>query len=358
MAIIKCPECGHEVSDQASQCPFCGVQIENNIIPCPDCGKILLKNVKTCPNCGCVVAAADSSGSSKKKSYKPYPEHNEPKRKSHALVWVIVVIVVLGAAAGGFYFYRSQMANDNMEMAYQALENDTETADYEDFLQKYPQSPYNKSVTDRLNQLKTIQNKWTEISMSASKSDFVSFMSQFPNSAFENNCKQKIDSLDWVDASTENTALSYQRYIDEHPSGKYASEAQIGKENMDKMTVSYSDKSAVRDAVTRYFAALTNNDHEDLNAVVTDKLYDQSIGFMEKLHSENQQVSFFINSGINISKAPSPTTEFVFIAKSSVKRSITSNAGEVTNVVFNVIATLSPDVRIISIKMQKMDAAE
>ena len=53
MAIIKCPECNHEVSDQAAHCPFCGIDIAGNLVTCPDCGKILLKSVKTCPNCGC-----------------------------------------------------------------------------------------------------------------------------------------------------------------------------------------------------------------------------------------------------------------------------------------------------------------
>lgn len=28
MAIINCPECGHEVSDQAKSCPSCGVSIK------------------------------------------------------------------------------------------------------------------------------------------------------------------------------------------------------------------------------------------------------------------------------------------------------------------------------------------
>lgn len=27
MAIIKCPECNHEVSDQAEKCPHCGVGV-------------------------------------------------------------------------------------------------------------------------------------------------------------------------------------------------------------------------------------------------------------------------------------------------------------------------------------------
>ena len=30
MAIIKCPECGHAVSDQAKSCPNCGFTINEN----------------------------------------------------------------------------------------------------------------------------------------------------------------------------------------------------------------------------------------------------------------------------------------------------------------------------------------
>ena len=31
MAIIKCPECGHNVSDNAQFCPGCGIKIANNL---------------------------------------------------------------------------------------------------------------------------------------------------------------------------------------------------------------------------------------------------------------------------------------------------------------------------------------
>lgn len=37
MAIIKCPECGKEVSDKAKACPNCGVPIDTNVY-CPKCG--------------------------------------------------------------------------------------------------------------------------------------------------------------------------------------------------------------------------------------------------------------------------------------------------------------------------------
>ena len=52
MAIIKCPECGHQISDMAGSCPNCGVTIHGNIRKCPKCGNIYLKGQAFCPVCG------------------------------------------------------------------------------------------------------------------------------------------------------------------------------------------------------------------------------------------------------------------------------------------------------------------
>ncbi len=42
MALIKCPECGKEVSDQAQQCIHCGYPLNpptpDNQVKCPKCG--------------------------------------------------------------------------------------------------------------------------------------------------------------------------------------------------------------------------------------------------------------------------------------------------------------------------------
>lgn len=50
MALIKCNECGKEISDKAKVCPHCG--FENNLIICPECKKEIKNNVNTCPHCG------------------------------------------------------------------------------------------------------------------------------------------------------------------------------------------------------------------------------------------------------------------------------------------------------------------
>lgn len=49
--MIKCPECGHQISDKAPVCPNCGVEIAGKIMKCPQCGEIYFKEQEMCPNC-------------------------------------------------------------------------------------------------------------------------------------------------------------------------------------------------------------------------------------------------------------------------------------------------------------------
>ena len=51
MAIIKCPECGHQTSEKATTCPSCGVEIAGNIVKCTYCGEVYFKSDGLCPHC-------------------------------------------------------------------------------------------------------------------------------------------------------------------------------------------------------------------------------------------------------------------------------------------------------------------
>ena len=52
MALIKCKECGREISDKATTCPHCGCPVEKEI-KCEECGAILSATDEVCPQCGC-----------------------------------------------------------------------------------------------------------------------------------------------------------------------------------------------------------------------------------------------------------------------------------------------------------------
>ena len=51
MAIIKCPECGHQISEKAAICPICGVEIAGKIAKCSVCGEVFFKDDGLCPRC-------------------------------------------------------------------------------------------------------------------------------------------------------------------------------------------------------------------------------------------------------------------------------------------------------------------
>ena len=51
MAIIKCPECGKQISDKAPTCPNCGVQIAGKLTLCANCGNIYFEEDKICTVC-------------------------------------------------------------------------------------------------------------------------------------------------------------------------------------------------------------------------------------------------------------------------------------------------------------------
>lgn len=59
--LIKCPECGKEVSDKAPACIHCGFpldagnhrDVENSMITCPECGSQIPDTAGSCPICGC-----------------------------------------------------------------------------------------------------------------------------------------------------------------------------------------------------------------------------------------------------------------------------------------------------------------
>ena len=56
MALIKCPNCNGEISDQSCNCIHCGYIISNNnTITCKECGCPISKEDKICNNCGCPI---------------------------------------------------------------------------------------------------------------------------------------------------------------------------------------------------------------------------------------------------------------------------------------------------------------
>ena len=134
MALIKCSNCGSEISDKALKCPKCGVSIvgedsvqdEKVSIKCEECGTEILEGEEACSNCGCPVPSVDMS------TEKDSPQKVEvtavnlsPMKKNTkrnitiAVVSVLLIVVLL--------FVGSSMKKQNQVEEYVA---NLETATY------------------------------------------------------------------------------------------------------------------------------------------------------------------------------------------------------------------------------------
>lgn len=51
MAIMKCLNCGQDISDQAKRCVHCGQKITKKVL-CPECKEEINDDLKQCPKCG------------------------------------------------------------------------------------------------------------------------------------------------------------------------------------------------------------------------------------------------------------------------------------------------------------------
>lgn len=104
MAMIKCPECGQEISDKAKKCVHCGkVLIEDKPATkvCSDCGKENPIDATECVHCGCPFEEEKKDEQFVSESVPVQtPIETKPKKNIAKIVIPIVVIVVLGAIIG------------------------------------------------------------------------------------------------------------------------------------------------------------------------------------------------------------------------------------------------------------------
>lgn len=101
MAMIKCPECGQEISDKAKKCIHCGkIFVEDtkeNI--CMECGKIIPEDSDLCPYCGCPVEKTASQ-----KVEVTGIKVSKKSKKMFAIIGVVALVVCIIAICGGLYF--------------------------------------------------------------------------------------------------------------------------------------------------------------------------------------------------------------------------------------------------------------
>lgn len=222
------------------------------------------------------------------------PSPTPPRKKNRTLLWVVLffcLIILGGGAAVGYYFYQQQ----NEDTAYQVLINNERMEDYEDFLQRFPNSSYAPEVKARLGKLKEMYAEWARLESSSYISDFERFKENYPSSLLVKQCDLKIDSLDWVQVSKANTAEAISGYIERHPNGRYLTEANLALNTLVASKPSESEIQLIATTLTGFYEAFGANDEATLITYITPVM----TTFLNKADATKAQVTDIIANTYN-----------------------------------------------------------
>lgn len=373
MAIIKCPECGHQVSDQAKTCPSCGIEIAGKITKCPECGDVVFNDSDECPNCHHPLNIPEV----KPQPVTPRPEVTAEQETSPAkggmkrtyVVLIVSFVVALLAVFVSLYFYKTTQDKNEMD-AYENAMASSEPAVLQNFLDVYTEAPqeHRDSIAAHLEQLRKVDTEWDNAVRSGSKTALERYIQLHPGSIHVTEARLKIDSLDWLAATAADTPEAYQAYIDGHlDNGLHLDEARIMFEKSDARRVTDDDRQMISSLFGNYFTALANNEEasltETLSGVLGSFLHKENatktdvMTYMKKLHAPDDitGMTFSLNNDWKIEKTDAGDGRYKYTVTFSVDHRITRNdTSKETFSTYNVVAGVSPDQKISDLNMKKI----
>lgn len=379
--LVKCPECGHQVSDQAKTCPSCGIEIAGKITRCPDCGEIIFKEQPFCPNCRCSIngasvalqpplpaaqPAADTQSEEPQAVQTP-PAPRRPRRHRAGLTAIIVAFVIaLIVVFLGIYFMKNQ-ERQNEQRAYTNALRSAEPLVLQNFLDMYVDAPlaHRDSIKSHLEALKKIDSDWADALVNNSRNSYERYMNRHPDSRYSKEAMIKIDSLDWVAAIKSNTIESIKKYITDHEDGAYIDEARANFERLEAQKITDEDRQMVVSLFTSYFNAIAQMDEAALSAtlapVLTSFLHranatkEDVFQYMQKMHEADiTGMSFTMNGDWDIEKREVGEGRYSFTVKfSTAQRIERTDENRETSMKYRVNAQVSPEGRITEFNMKR-----
>lgn len=393
--IIKCPECGHQVSDRAPFCPSCGVEISGHVVKCSECGEVHLLSDVTCPNCHHSLSQTGASDSvsaeaqptvGSRPAAEPQPvveplppvqEHPrmQPQRKAEVLPEAVVVrpepeeeapsskpsqapaekksytaliIAFLIAAivcAVMLYVYRDAQTS-NEQKQYEIAMKSNDPAILQTYLETYRgfNAEHAAEAQKLLDRLANGGGKTTKV-------------------VTEQPAPDTTDAEDWAKAQEENTDSAYAAYISKHPEGQYRTQAEdIIKQNTRATIVTPEDETRAKTAIRKMLQAINGHNASQLEALLSPTLtYDgqegrtpqAAIDYMEHLYNKVSRLNWYLDQGNpRVEKGSDQTLTVLYPARLS--QNLESGQNAQNN--FNIHATVNPEGIITSLKFTRLAA--
>jgi len=338
--LIKCPECGKEVSDKAPTCPNCGVPIAGHYI----------------------VPSQTSRTASPQQAPVPEP------KKSNKGIYVFSLIFALVVCGAVFYLYLDNKSSDENAQYEIAMES-TNPDILQAFLTNYPNAPreHRDSIQAHLTALNMIDREWNDAVISNSRSALQHYIEEHPGSTYEKVAIHKIDSMDWASAQSANTSDALKSYIEGHPNGEHIDDANELIRKLNANIVQPEEKQMISSIFRTFFQSVNSRDEERLTSTVnsllttflgkSDATKSDVIYFMNKLWKEDiKNLNWRILDDYQIDKKEVGDGEYEYSVTFSATETIskTNDTKESEPLKYRIKAKVNPDGKITDFTMSKV----
>ena len=307
----------------------------------------------------------NNAGIAQGQPFNNTPNTNLPPKKSKTPLIVAIVIVIALLIGGGCYYFISSNEATEEEMAYEVLENNDNPQDYEDFLEKYPNSEHADEVRERLAKLQDMISKWNSIALSSDVNDFINFKNNFTDAQYNHLCDIKIDSLDFITAQRVNTPEAYQRYLENHPDGRYASEASVAQGSLREQEVTDEDMQQITDVLTDFYNGFAGQDESkicsNIASTMTTFLHQRNatkadvLSKIKSMFNDHiQGCQFNVNRDLQITRKNDPNGNAMYHVTFTVDQHITRDNEGKTFGQYKCEASISAQMLITSLTMQEI----
>ena len=378
MAIIKCPECGHQTSDKAPVCPSCGVEIAGKITKCPYCGEIYFKNEVVCPHCHKAVEYdiekedtsqiqenINDTATSKELTVSDVNTTitettnnndnndgniNKKNNKITLIVSIIIAVVVLGTC---LYFYNNAK-NDKEQEEYEfAMRSDDPTV-LQTYLNNFKDAPQEHldSITAHLERLYKQDQDWTNALVSGSKVALTDYLATHP------------DSIDWEQAVKLNTTDAYQMYVDAHSDGAHYEEAMIALKKIKSGEVSADERLMISSIFHNFFVCINSKDANNLTSNISEYINflgkqnatkSDIVSFMNKLYKDDvENMVWSIPGSYDIQKKEIGDEQYEYNTTFMAEQKVKKTDGNETVNVYRINAKVDPDGKITELSMTRI----
>ena len=201
--------------------------------------------------------------------------------------------------------------------------------------------------------------------ISDSTEEILDYLKNYPNSEHRAEALEKIDSIDWAQASSLNTAEAYNEYITEHPDGNYRDEADELLRKIQQQTVTPEEKSIISNVFHQFFVSINSRNADNLTATIADNLTllnkenatkDDVVEMMNKMYKADMtEMTWKLPGNYDIKKRDVEGTRFDYIVSFLANQDVVySDASQNTTNKYRINAEVNSDGKIKLFKMTKI----